>query len=414
MADDPTPEEAESPATAPPETVTPAAAATPAATPPEVAAAATPAATATAATTTPLAPSAAATATPASGDAADSPPSVATAEPGAETNPRRVLESDEVDALLRGLDDAEEVTVMGGGGVHIRPYDLAHPEACGLRPMPVLDLIAERAVPGINDHLSRRLSFQVRGRSLPIQVREFGRFIHAPEPPAAISCITMNPGAAPCCLLMESRTVYRMIDLLFGGKPSETVKLNRRDFTRIEIRTASALAREILGAIGDAWKETAPVTFTWQSMETHPQFAAIMPPAETCMIMHWEVDLGVGDGDEITLCVPYPALDPIGALHDEVHSEEGDELRTLFRRRLTTATRELPVTFTARLANLRVPMRTVRALKVGDVLPLNRRPTEPVVALLEGIPKYLGVSGTYHGSRAVQILKPLKREAYHG
>ena len=102
MADDPTPEEAESPATAPPETVTPAAAATPAATPPEVAAEATPAA---------------ATATPASGDAADSPPSVATAEPGAETNPRRVLESDEVDALLRGLDDAEEVTVMGGGGV---------------------------------------------------------------------------------------------------------------------------------------------------------------------------------------------------------------------------------------------------------------------------------------------------------
>ena len=344
-------------------------------------------------------------------DDASAPP---TAQAPGETDPRRVLESDEVDALLRGLGNEEEVAVIGAGGVRVRPYDLAHPEACGMRPMPVLDLIAERAVPGINDHLSRRLSFQIRGRSLPIQVREFGRFIHAPEPPAAISFVAMNPGAAPCCLLMESRTVYRMIDLLFGGKPSEAFKLNRRDFTPIEIRTASALAREILTAIGEAWKETAPVTFDWQSMETHPQFAGIMPAAETCMIMHWEVDLGIGEGDEITLCVPYEALEPIHQLHEEVRTEEGEELRTLFRRRLTAGVRDLPVTFTARLANLRVPMRTVRSLKVGDVLPLNRRPSEPVVALLEGIPKYLGVSGTYHGSRAVQIIKPVKREADHG
>jgi len=346
--------------------------------------------------------------------AADDASAAPAAQAPEETDPRRVLETEEVDALLRGLGDEEEVTVIGAGGVRVRPYDLAHPEACGLRPMPVLDLIAERAVPGINDHLSRRLSFQIRSRSLPIQVREFGRFIHAPEPPAAISFVSMNPGGAPCCLLMESRTVYRMIDLLFGGKPSEAVKLNRRDFTRIEIRTASALAREILTAIGEAWKETAPVTFDWQSMETHPQFAGIMPAAETCMIMHWEVDLGIGDGDEITLCVPYEALEPISQLHEEVRTEEGEELRTLFRRRLTAGVRNLPVTLTARLANLRVPMRTVRALKVGDVLPLNRRPSEPVMALLEGIPKYLGVSGTYHGSRAVQILKPVKREANHG
>lgn len=337
-----------------------------------------------------------------------------TAEATDERDPRRVLESDEVDALLRGLDDEEVVTVVGANGVRVRPYDLAHPEACGMRPMPVLDLIAERAVPGINDHLSRRLSFQIRCRSLPIQVREFGRFIHAPEPPAAISFVSMNPGAAPCCLLMESHTVYRMIDLLFGGKPSEAVNLNRRDFTRIEIRTASSLAREILAAIGDAWQETAPVTFDWKSMETHPQFAGIMPPAETCMIMHWEVDLGIGDGDEITLCVPYEALEPISQLHEEVRTEEGEELRALFRRRLAAGVRNLPVTLTARLANLRVPMRTVRSLKVGDILPLNRRPSEPVVALLEGIPKYLGVSGTYHGSRAVQILKPVKPEAHHG
>jgi len=349
---------------------------------------------------------------------AAAPDNTATPVPAAEAtderDPRRVLETEEVDALLRGLGDDEVVTVVGAGGVRVRPYDLAHPEACGMRPMPVLDLIAERAVPGINDRLSRRLSFQIRSRSLPIQVREFGRFIHAPEPPAAISFVAMNPGGAPCCLLMESRTVYRMIDLLFGGKPSEAVKLNRRDFTRIEIRTASSLAREILAAIGEAWKETAPVTFAWQRMETHPQFAGIMPADETCMIMHWEVDLGIGDGDEITLCVPYEALEPIHQLHEEVRTEEGEELRTLFRRRLTAGVRDLPVTLTARLASLRVPLRTVRSLKVGDVLPLNRRPSEPVVALLEGIPKYFGVSGTYHGSRAVQILKPVKHEANHG
>ncbi len=375
----------------------------------------TPEAPETAAAETPAAePVAEAPATPEDGAGAASPAAESETAAHAEGDPRRVLETEEVDALLRGLGDEEGVTLVGTSGVRVRPYDLAHPEACGMRPMPVLDLIAERAVPGINDHLKRRLSYPVRSRSLPIQVREFGRFIHAPEPPVAISFVTMTPGNSPCCLLMEARTVYRMIDLIFGGKPSEAVKLNRRDFTRIEMRTASALAREVLEAIGEAWQETAPVSFAWQALETRPQFAGIMPASETCMIMHWEVDLGVGEGDEITLCVPYEALEPISQLHEEVRTEEGEELRALFRRRLAAGVRDLPVTFTVRLADIRVPMRTVRSLKVGDVLPLNRRPSEPVVALLEGIPKYLGVSGTYHGSRAVQILKPIKPEANHG
>ncbi|RMF87160.1 MAG: hypothetical protein D6739_02140 [Nitrospirae bacterium] len=338
----------------------------------------------------------------------------AAAPEAAAEEPRRVLEAEEVDALLRGLGAEEVRLVGGGGGVRVRPYDLANPEACGLRPMPVLDLIAERAVSEVAHRLGRRLSYNVRCRSLPMQVREFGRFIRGYEPPAAVSILAMTPGAAPCCLVFEAATLYRMIDLIFGGKPTEPVKRKVRDLTRIEARTAAALAREMVAGINQAWGETAPVSFEWRELETRPQFTDCLPPNETCMVMHWEVDLGSGDGDEICLCMPYAALDPIAQLHQEVRSEEGEELRALFRKRLQAGVRELPVTFTARLATVEVPLRVVRGLKVGDLLPLNRRPSDPVVGLLEGVPKYLAVSGTYNGSRAVQILKPVKQEVSHG
>ena len=68
----------------------------------------------------------------------------------------------------------------------------------------------------------------------------------------------------------------------------------------------------------------------------------------------------------------------------------------------------MPVDFTVRLGEVEMPVGRVRSLKVGDVIPLNRRPSDPVVGLVEGLPKFHGVTGVYRGSRAIQITKVLK------
>jgi flagellar motor switch protein FliM len=213
---------------------------------------------------------------------------------------------------------------------------------------------------------------------------------------------------------MSAATVYRMIDLIFGGKPGERIKRQRRDFTRIELRTITAMTAEMLKAIQAAWQETAPVSFAWQRVEARPQFVGVLPAQENCVVMHWEVDLGSGDGDEIALCIPSAALDPIYQLREEIQPEEGEELRRLFRRRLQRNLMQLPVTFTVELGQVPMSVGQVRALRVGTVIPLGKRPTDPVVGLLEGIPRFLGMSGTYQGSRAVKIIKVLKKELAHG
>jgi flagellar motor switch protein FliM len=364
--------------------------------------------------------------------AGDAPPGPPAAAPEAEGSPRdpgtsaedalvagaaplasdsqRVLNSEEVDALLKGLSHGNiPLPATTSGHVRVRPYDLANPESSEWAPMPALDLIAERAVPGMALQLTRRLSFAVRTRSLPIQVRDYGRFLRSFEPPVAISILTMSPGAAGAVLMVGAQTVYRMIDLIFGGKPSEVVNRSLRDFTRIEMRTVGNVVRDVLKGLTAAWQEIVPVGFEWQRLETRPQFATILPPTEQCVLMQWEVDLGVGDGDQIVLCVPVAALDQMPQLREQIAPEDGEESHARARKRMRANLRQVPLQFTVRLGEVAMPIGRVRALKVGDVIPLGKRPSDPVVGLLEGVPKFHGVTGVYRGSRALQITKVLDR-----
>jgi flagellar motor switch protein FliM len=198
-----------------------------------------------------------------------------------------------------------------------------------------------------------------------------------------------------------------MIDLIFGGKPSEVVNRNLRDFTRIEMRTVASVVRDVLKGIAAAWQEIVPVGFEWQRLETRPQFAGVLPPNEQCVLMQWEVDLGVGDGDQIVLCVPVAALEKMPQLREQLDREDSDRQHARAHTRMRASLLDVPLTFTVRLGELAMPIGRVRALKVGDVIPLGRRASDPVVGLLEGVPRFHGVTGAYRGSRALQITKVL-------
>jgi len=334
---------------------------------------------------------------------------VAADSPLANSDPQRVLNSEEVDALLQGLTRGNvPLSPARVGNLRVRPYDLANPAESEWAPMPALDLIGERAVPGIGLRLSRRLSYAVRARALPMQVRDYGRFIRSFEPPVAISILTMSPGAVSAVLVTGAQTIYRMIDLIFGGKPSEAINRSARDFTRIEVRTVASIVRELLKGIEEAWQEIVAVNFTWLRLETRPQFAGVIPPSENCVLMQWEVDFGVGDGDQFVLCIPAPALELMPQLRDQIEPEEGEEYRARSRQRIRASLHNVPVDFTARLGEVEMPVGRVRSLRVGDIIPLHRRPSDPVMGLVEGVPKFHGVTGVYRGSRAIQITKVLK------
>jgi flagellar motor switch protein FliM len=329
--------------------------------------------------------------------------------PLANGDAQRVLNSEEVDALLRGLSQGNiPLSRERVGNLRVRPYDLANPAESEWTPMPALDLISERAVPRITLRLSRRLSYAVRARAIPMQVRDYGRFIRSFEPPVAISILNMTPGAVSAVLVMGAQTVYRMIDLIFGGKPSEAISRSAREFTRIEVRTIASIVRELLKGIEEAWQEIVTVNFAWMRLETRPQFAGVIPPSDHCVLMQWEVDFGVGDGDQFILCIPTPALELMPQLRDQIEPEEGEEYRGRSRQRIRASLQDVPVELTVRLGEVAMPVGRVRSLKPGDIIPLNRRPSDPVVGLVEGLPKFHGVTGVYRGSRALQITKALK------
>jgi flagellar motor switch protein FliM len=100
-------------------------------------------------------------------------------------------------------------------------------------------------------------------------------------------------------------------------------------------------------------------------------------------------------------------LEQMPQLREQRDPETGEEHHARARQRLRASLQQVPLEFTVRLGEVVMPIGRVRALSVGDVIPIGKRPSDPVVVLVEGVPKFYGVTGVYRGSRALQITKAL-------
>ena len=69
----------------------------------------------------------------------------------------------------------------------------------------------------------------------------------------------------------------------------------------------------------------------------------------------------------------------------------------------------VPVDIKVVLGRTQLKGRELLSLSVGDIIPLNRFVADDLEVLVEGIPKYRGQPGTFHGNNAVQITNLIER-----
>ena len=322
-----------------------------------------------------------------------------------------VLSQNEVDALLRGVNEGEVETEtdqpeeLSG----VVPYDLSSQEKIIRGRLPTLDIINQMFSRLFRNSLSALIRKSAEVSTVSIDTVKFGEFLKSQPVPSSLHVFRMEPLRGHGLMVVESQLVSSLVDTFFGGSGSAEVKITGRDFSAIEIRMTKSVVVKALEDFEKAWKPVHAVNINYVRSEINPQFAAIVPPTGIVMVILFEVEME-GVSGTITVCIPYATVEPIMSILRENFQSEQVDVDQGWMRRLRDQLLQAEVELVVELGRMTIMPREMLELKVGDTLNLGKDVTDPLVVTAEKVKKYKGYPGVSRGNKAIQITKIIERE----
>lgn len=317
----------------------------------------------------------------------------------------KVLSQEEVDALLRGVTEgdveteAPEVEDLQDGPV---PYDLGNQEWVVRGRMPTLDVIHQQFSRGFRLSLSDTLRKTVELTVTNQSVMKFSEFTKRLPVPAYLQIISMEPLRGMAMMATDAATVYLLVDHFFGGAGQTHVKPEGQDFTLIEQRVMRKVMSMGLRNLQKAWDSVESLTIKALRAEMNPQLASIVLPADIVIVVTLGIELGNAVGD-MHLCLPYAMLEPIRNRLQVSFQNEYIGVDHEWIKRFSNRLKDAPVNITVTLGERELSVDEFMHFAPGDVITLNKSTTQPLIATVEGTPKFSGFPGTTKGMQSFQI-----------
>jgi flagellar motor switch protein FliM len=270
--------------------------------------------------------------------------------------------------------------------------------------MPTLEIINERFARNLRIGL---FNFMRRNPEIsvgPVKVQKFSAFLRNVVVPTNINIVHVRPLRGSGLLICDPTLVFAIIDNLFGGSGVSQVRVEGREFSATEQRIILRLVEVIAAEYAKSWATIYPIELEYARSEMHTQFANIATPSEIVVTTTFEVEIG-DSGGAMHICIPYSTFEPIREiLYSPLQGDNGGPDRrwlSLLTQQIQSATVEIA----AELAHSEATIGELMALKVGDFIELDRRPT--LTAKVDGVPVFecdYGAVGARYGLRIREFL----------
>ncbi|MCC6544147.1 MAG: flagellar motor switch protein FliM [Nitrospirae bacterium] len=315
----------------------------------------------------------------------------------------KILSQDEVNALLRGIDNGDlSADASSADGDGWRNYDLTSNERVIRGRMPTLEIISERFARIFQVSMSALLKKIVVVNMASVELMKFNEFMKNVPLPACINVFKMDPLKGFSLLVVDPRVIYLLVDNFFGGKAQTHVKIEGRDYTPIEHRLINKVVNLCLQDIGKAWKPVYAVDVQYSRTEINPQFASIVTPTEIVIVITFDMEVDNAPG-KIHVCIPYPCIEPIKDKLQAGYQSDNYEVDQKWMERFGNQLSECSLNITVELGGTVIKIKEMMNLRTGDILILDKQVDENLVAKVEGRPKFTGRPGIYRGNLAFQI-----------
>ena len=326
-----------------------------------------------------------------------------------------ILSQDEVNALLRGISsgaiESEKKEENLGG---IKPYDLTSQDRIVRGRMPTLEIINERFARLLRNDLTSALRKVAEITSTSVDMQKFGEFLKNIPLPTSLTIFKMPPLRGYAIFVLDSRLVYNLIDIFFGGTTDLHVKIEGRDFSPLENKLIKKITDMAFNSLKTAWTPVSPIDIEFQRSEINPQFATIVTPTEVVIISRFEVDIE-GAVSKFMICIPYSMIEPIKEKLYSGFQSEQLEVDHRWIERFKERLKESELNIRIDLGKTSISSRDFLKIKKGDVIVLDKRIEDPLVIDIENLPKFIAYPGKLNNNLAVKIISdiPLGKEGYY-
>jgi len=323
-----------------------------------------------------------------------------------------VLSQDEVDSLLSGIDEGKVETEKDVAEIRdeLTVYDFSNKKyGDPQHRMPALRLVNERFAQLLRTSLSAATRKIIDVNLTSVQATKFGDFARSLPLPTSLNIIRMEPFKGYILLSLESTLAFAFVETFFGGKMSGPQKVEGRSFTLIERKVLDKIVRIMIKDLQDSWSNIHKGEMKFVRSEMDPQFANIITQNEHIIVNRFIVDFEMSSGI-LTLSIPYSTIEPIREkLRRRFEGEKSDTDRD-WKEYIEKNIMELSVTLHCILDTIKITGKEFLGIKVGDIIPLNKRLDESITVEVENIPKFKGSPGNSNNRKAIKINEFLRSE----
>ena len=319
-----------------------------------------------------------------------------------------VLSQDEVDALLQGVAGDDVVSDSEGHDdeeydpEEVISFDLTAQDRIIRGRMPTLEIIHDRFVRLFRLTLSNALRRVVDINVRSTELIKFGEFIKTLPVPTSMNLFRMTPLRGNAMMVFETRLVFTLVEMFFGGSGDIDAKAEGRDFTEIEARMIKRVIISGLEDLQTSWRPVFPVQINYSRNEINPQFVSIVPHSEIVIVVTFDIEIG-RTPMAITVCVPYSMIEPIRTKLNAGFQSEQDEKDNTWSNRFKQNLQKVNVEVVAKLGETEISVRDFLNLQKDDVLYLEHEVKDPISIEVNGVQKFTGFQGAYKGKKAINI-----------
>lgn len=316
-----------------------------------------------------------------------------------------ILNQDEIDALLHGVDSGAVKTEAPIAPGEARNYDFSNQVRIVRGRMPTLEMINERFARLFRISLFNLLRRTPEVAVAPVKMLKFSEYVHSLHVPTNLNLVKIMPLRGTGLIVLDPKLVFTTVDNFFGGN-GRYAKIEGREFTATEQRIIHMLLKHVFADLKEAWSHVQRLDIEYVNSEINPHFANIVSPTEIVVITSFHVELDGGGGD-IHITMPYAMIEPLRELLDAGVASDRVEHDERWVSALKEEIEDADVELTTLLGRSKLTMRQLMDMKAGDVLPCDFNGRATIMA--EDVPIFRGKFGVSNGQQAVQIEDRISR-----
>jgi flagellar motor switch protein FliM len=284
---------------------------------------------------------------------------------------QEVLNQDEIDALLNGVDAGAVDTEPPPDPRVARQYDFSREMRIVRGRMPTLEMVNERLARQLRVSIYNLLRRQVEIAVGQVSMKKFSEYTHSLSLPVNLNLVKVNPLRGTGLFVLDPKLVFAMVDNFFGG-----------------------VGRQ------------AKIDVEYVNSEINPNFAGIVTPSEVVVVCPFQIDLD-GGGGSLHVVMPYAMIEPLREILDSGVQSDRAEQDDRWLSILKDGVQDAEVELTTLLGNGSVSLQTLVDLKPGDVLPCDF--TGKATVMAEGVPLFKGAFGVSRGQQCVRYEQKYRR-----